>query len=56
MPKMTASVAALYATAKKAKRSFLAEACSRSPADWSKRGRLDDTGDGAVYAFFGQNG
>jgi len=53
---ITAPVADLYATAEKAKRWFLAEACSRSPADWNKHGGLHDRGDGAVYAFSGQNG
>jgi len=56
MPKIAAPVADLYATAEKAKRWFLARACSRSPGDWNKRDGLSDSGDGAVYAFFGRNG
>jgi hypothetical protein len=56
MPKTAAPIAALYGTAKKAKRWFLASARNRSPSDWSKRGGLGDSGDGAVYAFFASNG
>lgn len=56
MPKPAAPVADLYATADKAKRWFLTRACSRSRGHWNKRGGLGDSGDGAVYVFFGRKG
>ncbi len=56
MPKTAAPVDDLYATAEKAKRWFLESARRCSPDDWNKRGGLNDSRDGAVYAFFGRQG
>ena len=56
MPKIAAPVADLFTTAKKAKRWFLAVACTRSRGDWDTRGGLHDSGAGAVYAFLDKRG